>query len=676
MSSSSLVPARPADAVDLKRVRRRMSRVNRMDVVAWDGEGLTEDGRHRYVLLANSLGLDVRARGGLTTLQCLDAVWRTGVSRPGALHVMYGAGYDWEYWLHGVDRETAVALYKTHPIKLGPFTVRYNGIWFEVFKGRHSVVVWDLWKFWGTGFEAALKAHFPDFHGLQVIHEFKRRRGAFTWDTIEEVAHYNRLELEGLVLLTRQLFEDLAVAGVRAPAYLTGAGALAGALHGAHGTAEHVGDQGYGSPEVEDAVHRAFAAGRVDPWRVGHHVGPCWQHDLRSAYPTAMLDLPSMASGSWEWREKHSEAWADRLSVWLVSWSWVDRKDPKPPTKRYFPFFYRTRQGSILFPPAGMGWQWWPEVTVAQELGWKFRVHGGWVWRPDEPDVRPFAWVPALYAKRASLKAAGKEGAQRVLKYGLNSLYGKLCQAQGSTVARPPKYHNLAWAGWITSATRARIMEAAALAPDAVCYQMTDSVMALERLPLDEGPALGQWEVEEYDRALVVQAGVGSLWKGDQEYPKYRGFDAGTVSAKGVLRAWQENHENGYQLPLQTTAQRLVTLGSALTGSFDEWGQWPTAPRDLHLYGGDGKRLPGLWQSMRPWETTCPLEPTPVAIGNSGAPLAGRDLVPWLEAQHGDALSARYQPRWASEDPWALPEVTGRLRRDMIDRDVSTGEQR
>lgn len=685
-----------------RRERRRRRRPDlEIEVIAWDGEGFDEDGRHRYALLTCALGTEegeiipgpeLRDRAGLSSFQLLDLIWRVGSSRPHALHVMYGASYDWDHWIRDVDLETARAIKSGHPVKLGPWTVRCNGLWFEMAQGHGNsfkrVTVWDLWKFWGTGFEPALRATFPDFEGLGVIKEFKNLRGQFHWEMMDEVAHYNRLELVGLVRLTRQFFDDLEIADVPAPSFLTGAGALAGALDRKFGIPKHVGDQHFGNPAVEDAILRAFSAGRIEPWRVGHTghslLGPTgpypdrdtivWQHDLISAYPSAMIELPSMAEGSWEWVEGPDvpNDWDHRMSVWFVRWDFTGSHGA-PVTRRYYPFFYRTRQGNVLYPPAGVGWQWWPEVVTARSLGWHFNVVGGYVWRPAERlrQIHPYAWVPLIFQRRADLKAAGKEGPQRVLKYGLNALYGKMCQSRGATYSKPPANQNYAWAGWVTSHCRSQIMWAAHQAPDAVLYQMTDSVVSLQPLDVPVGKGLGYWEIEERVSALVAQAGVGSTWctgckdhPVGGEHPKYRGFDEGSVNARAIWEMWEYNYRAGWAHPLTCQVRRPVTLAEAVLSEerWAEFGNWEDQDRDLNIYGGEGKRFCPKWEDRRFWEQTYPLEPAAAYTKTDDQPLSLRQLENYCLANEIDPMSAPYQPGWSADDPWSLPEVMGRFR--------------
>lgn len=644
-----------------KRWQRARLMLDELQVIAWDGEGLGHP-EHKYVLLANSEGLELRNLDGLHTDEILDVVWRTGRANRDAVQVMYGATYDWNNWLKDVSMTTAEWVHRGHPVRLGRYTVKYNGLWLDIEHNGYIVTIWDVWRFWGYGFVSAIEDAFPDFHGLDTIRKFKDLRGEFTPEILDDVAAYNRLELEALVMLTVRLFKDLAEAHIRRPGYLTGSGAIAGSIMAMFGIAKH---NQQPPPAVLDAVLRAFSAGRIEPWKFGLHQGEFFVHDIRSAYPNAMQHLPSFADGEWEWVSELSDEWDDRMSVWHVEWDYT-RGQNLPPTRRYYPFFFRQDKGMVHYPIAGEGWQWWPEVVTARSLGWDFKVHGGWVFRQKNPALYPFRWVPGLYERRRLLKEQGKIGAQRVMKYGLNSLYGKMCQARGRTADNPPANHNLAWAGWVTSHCRSVLMETAQQDPDAVVYMMTDSIAATHRFDVVEGDALGEWEVKEFDAALVAQAGVGTLWKdGSRTVDKYRGFDKGTIEPDAIIAQWRANFKSRQRDPIRTTTIRPVTLGTALVNEewYKKWNTWQETPRELDVYGGDGKRvLMEEVYKVKPWLGLVNLTPF--------STLSLSDLR-FMEMSQ----SAPYQPRWADADPMSLVEIEGVMHDDrVIAKELEAGE--
>jgi hypothetical protein len=627
-----------------RRWRKNRQAVDEIEIIAWDGEGMGRE-EHKYVLLANSLGSKLRASddgetwgggplGRLDTEAILDLVWKTGLANPSAVHVMYGATYDWNNWLWRADKPTAEWLHQGRPVKLGTYTAKFNGLWFEVTRNRRTIMVWDVWKFWAQGFAPALEDALPDFHGLPIIRKFKDLRGGFTQEMMPEVEQYNDLELEALVLLVRKLFQDLADAKIRRPGYLTGAGAIAGSILGQLGVSEH---NEQPPAAVMDALLRAFSAGRIEALKIGTHIGPFWTNDVRSAYPYAMKDLPSMKDGEWAWREGPdvAEDWDDRMSVWHVEWDYtVDR----PPTRRFYPLFFREPSGMVHYPIAGEGWYMWPEIVTALALGWPIKVHGGWVLKQADPSIYPFRKLPGLFKHRQWLKDNGFPGAQRVLKYGLAAVYGKTCQARGSTPDKPPRFQNFGWSAWTTSHCRATMLEAMMQDPDSVVYVMTDSVATTKQLDIKVGHELGEWEVEEYERAMVVQAGVGSLWKdGERIIDKYRGFDRGSIDPNKIIEQWKLNAESKKRDPITTWSPRPVTLGTALASDewFLLWNSWQDTKRDLDVYGGDGKRtLQREVYKIKPWAELIDLEP----FGTLGL----RELRQ-LEMEQ----SAPYEPRWA-----------------------------
>jgi hypothetical protein len=678
------------------REKLRMIESGEIPIVTWDGEGYGSEG-HRYVLFGGFAGdgfVELRDEEGIPSLRILDLIWRVARARPNAIHCIYGGSYDFNHWIRWVDEDTARILLHGHPTLIGPFVVRWTGLWFELWRRgerRQPVRVWDVWRFWNTAFQTALRKMFPDDPDLALIESMKARRDSFSWDQIEEMSAYNRAELRALNRMMVQLYRDLDTAGIPFPTFLTGAGSLAGALLGKYGVDRYLGDPRFGNEEIYAAVLSAYAAGRVDGWQIGYHDGPIWLHDLRSAYMWALLECPDLSEGEWRYHEEFTGDWEDRMSVWLVRWNWVGGLDgaphPCPPTERYFPFFYR-KDDTILFPPAGAGWHWWPEVYAARETGWEFQVVGGWVWHPAHPERRPWAWMLQVYERRKYIRdVLGMQGASDMLKHGLAAVYGKHCQARGAVASRPPKFHNLAIAGWVTAYCRAQVNAAAHQKPDAVVYQMTDSVAATERLDLDEGPEVGQWEIQRYERGLFAQAGVGSLWcsgckdhPGGGEHPKYRGFDSGTIDSEGILRTWRQNALDRYANPYQTWVRRPLNLGSALAqGRFEDWTNWETVPRDLHVYGGGGKRTSrGVFWIDRPWERLVPLEPTAAMYGENGAVRASLANMEDHALAQGLPLplSEPYEPAWASEDPYALPEKRGTLRDLRLeDDDDLSGEQ-
>jgi hypothetical protein len=629
------------------------------EVVAWDGEGWGKP-KHVYGLLANSLGdtlITPDNTKSLHTLPMLDLIWRTGVAHQDAYQVTYGGTYDWNHWLNDIDMRTAQAIHDKNPVNLGGFQVVYNGVWFEIRKSGYWVTIWDVWRLWGCGFAQAVKETWPDFHGLRKIEEFKQYRDRFQElvdnGRLDEIIEYNNLELEALVGILQRAFKHFEEARIRRPTALTGAGAVAGSLIIQHQVTKYIEPT---PVEMREAVLGANYGGRIEAWKYG--VGPIVSHDIRSAYPCALRYVPNLRGGRWDWYEGDylADDWDQRFSVWKVEWGYSYSDGMDTPTHRGYPFAFRDKGGSVLFPNSGRGWVWWPEVVTARSLGFEFNVIGGWIFTPANSKL-PFDWMDTRYEQRRLLKASGNEGASRLLKYGINATWGKTAQARGYLEESPPAHHSLAWAGWVTSHCRATVFEAASQDWDSVIYMMTDSVAATHRLDLPEGDRLGEWEIKEYPRGMVLQAGVAFLWDNDgKRIDKFRGFDKDSIDPQNVVESWQDNQEIKTRLPLRVPSSRPVTLGSALVNEewFEKWNTWQDHWRELDMYGGDGKRWASHWLEDKPWEGFC-------------------DLKPWgFLSLEDDQESFPFEPKWedtASKDRLMIDGVL----RDTVDAEEIVG---
>lgn len=222
--------------------------------------------------------------------------------------------------------------------------------------------------------------------------------------------------------------------------------------------------------------------------------------------------------------------------------------------------------------------------------------HGSWVFYPAS-NTRPFAFVEEYYERRRQWKAQDK-GAEKVLKLGINSLYGKTVQQLGynEKTGRLPPFFQLQWGGCITSLTRSMLYQAAMQDPSAILAFATDGIWSTRPLQLPTGSNLGDWEYEKLDGMTLVQSGV--YWTHERtEEPQqkpcplhgafceqgqwYRGFDKEHLTEQRVLEAWKRGEE---ALSIPTT--RFVTLGSALASEsrwLAYWRQWPTTDRELAL---------------------------------------------------------------------------------------------
>ncbi len=607
------------------------------DFVAYDGEGITDhvegcvglcDGacKHRYVMLAvkaDSGESDYVANvHGLGTAQCFDFMLAAAERDPKAIHVIYGGAYDGNMILRDMNKRTVSDL-MTKPF------VRWNG--YRVgYRQRKQLYVcridddgnrvgvgltlYDVVSFFQCAFVKACDSYLgTDWYKREMIVSNKALRSSFTDADIPEVREYNDAELQNLLALVRELRLRLNKVGLR-PRRWDGPGAVAAALLMREGVKSHMATVPDGPAR---AARFAFAGGRFEPPKFGHVEGPGYEYDINSAYPAAMGRLPSLAGGAWE----HVEGDPGDLdyAIYHVSWEVGDKYRPGP-------FFRRNDNGTISYPCKSSGWYWSPEVATGRQYmaldpvrskanGHEIRrdtmtVTEAWVFRP-LTDTKPFAFVEGLYNKRRALKLAG-DGAHVGLKLALNSLFGKTCQQIGWSrkrdgTLRTPPFHQLEWAGFITSWCRAKVLEACLEDLDSVIAFETDAMFTSRPLSVKVGTGLGEWEVTEFTSLTYVSSGVYFGTKVDGEVIKTRGVDLGNMTRETALEKMSEHAWRDREVAVNVT--RFVGARLALAQSWDKWRTWVTVTKHIRMEPG-GKRNHaqhctcevGVWHN-----TVCPV---------------------------------------------------------------------
>lgn len=583
----------------------KVSKFDRGQFIALDGEGLTARTKHRYVLMASSEGRTLANLHGLRSPACMEYLLRQGEDYPNAILVGFGLSYDVNMILGDVDKRRLQRLYGGERIKVAGATVQYQqrkclllrrrpAEWVKRADGSWKcltpwVTWWDTHAFFQSKFVTAMEKYFgQQYAGLERIRKEKARRATFRAQDFAQIKAYCLEECRMLAELMGLLRHYLMEAGIRVRRW-DGAGAVAAAVLEREGIRRHLSRVNPIGPmaQVEQAAQHAYAGGRAEVLRYGHAPRTLIHHyDLNSAYPSAMLDLPALNTGRWLHEDRPQAD--DSFSVYRLRWKF--RRNAI-----LYPFFWRAPNGTIFYPSEGEGWYWAPEVRAAEWalsaglLRGSVEILERWTYDPIEL-VKPFAFVREMYDRRAEWKAA-KLGAEKVLKLAINSLYGKTAQHVGFALGRP-RFHQLEWAGWITSLTRARLYEA--IAPTAGrsgIMLATDGIYSLEPLPLNVGKGLGAWDYTTHEGLTVVQSGVYWLDNApDAEHEKRwsqqfcRGFDMGSLDRARIVRAWGKGQER-YRARLT----RFIGMGSALANRnlWRYWRRWRTVPRDLslHMYG-------------------------------------------------------------------------------------------
>lgn len=616
--------------------------------IAWDGEGITPPGekRQNYVLFGNSAGYKVMSTR-LTTKECLSLIIDTELANKNAIHVGFAFSYDAEMILADLPLKSLSILRSRGNVYYGDYRIEFRpGKWFQVTdrESKVSARIWDVWGFFQSSFLAAVKEYTSiSAEEYERLAAGKGGRSTFTYDELESIEKYWRLELSLTVDMMNDLRRRLFTAGY-VISHWHGPAAIATKAFTMNGTRK-VMDKNV-SEEVNTAARYAYAGGRFELFQLGYHRGDVYAYDIRSAYPSAIRHLPNLATG--EWRHVDSPKRVARFGVYRISFA-----NPQILTTAPQPFFYRDAQSAIHFPNVMQGWVWSPEAKIALSVG--ATIHEGWEF--DDDGSYPFSWVEDVYNTRAQWKREGNPS-QMALKLLLNSLYGKMAQRVGwEKTGKAPTWHQYEWAGFVTSHARSQIYKAMlqAHSKGALLGVETDGIFSTAPLDLDVGSNLGQWECEQYEEMIYLQSGfyfkrTGKGWsstdnigglldnvKEDEWTAKYRGFDKGCVTVSDAMRAldeWKPWEEDSHGV-VQGKTTRFSTMGNYLRSTDPESNRnvWHTDQRELRL-GEQGKRVhrPEACRACRdkltPYERTHDL-----TIHHPIGGLSFPRILPWLGVQ-------------------------------------------
>lgn len=550
--------------------------------IGWDGEGITRaDGSHDYVMLANSLGEERISVMGLSTKACFDFLLDTAERNPDAIHVIYGGGYDFNCMFADLSRKELERVYSgKYPTVRGYRLDWRPGKSLFVSDGKRNVTLYDVVSFFQCAFVKACDDYLGEsFYERDLIVAQKEARSHFDIENVAEIRRYNDAELVNLVALMNELRERLNKVGLR-PGRWDGPGAIASALLKRQNIKSAM---SVCPPAVAKAARFAYAGGRFEVVRFGHVEAPAYEYDINSAYPSALRYVPNLNTGTWTYVK--GDPGNQPFALYHVVYQGGPAMEPAP-------LFRRDANGSICYPTDLSGWYWSPEIEVAREYA---ALHGGKLTIIEAhvysgTDERPFSFIEPLYLKRKALKKAG-DGAHVGIKLALNSIYGKLAQQIGwepATATRPmrtPPFHQLEWAGYVTSHARATVLRAALRDLGSIIAFETDAVFSSAPLDLPIGSGLGEFEVTEFADLTYVQSGLyfGRTVGGDT-VSKTRGVDRGSLTRDQVLDALRSGENRA-----EARLSRFVGAGIALAQNFERWRRWETNPKVLTL-APSGKR--------------------------------------------------------------------------------------
>lgn len=582
--------------------------------------------KHNYTLLAASTGESLYNGGHrLDSYRCLDFLLDLADDHPKAIFVIFAGSYDINHMLmFGFERailqeiargqrvefehkgitydieyrsRKSLSIRRGLEFKLSATTGKYIPCW------KSKITIWDVWGFFQDSFaEVVRKWLGKDYKHYELIKYMKTLRGDFANVAQDKINAYNAAELESLVLVMNKVRDAISGLDLKLSRW-DGAGAVAAAIMKKHNIKQFKSET---SDDVIDAVRSAYAGGRIEVCKIGRHEGDVYDYDINSAYPSVNQRVPCLLCGQW----RHGVG--EPPDGFVLVHCKYDFADDLP----FYPLFYRTEKMQISFPQTGEGWYWLPEYNAAKICPGIVEIIEWYQWQPT-CNHRPFHWIEDYYKTRQqwvkNITEEWQKGGEKIIKLGLNSLYGKTAQQLGGTLDKPPVYHQLEWAGFITSATRARLFTAAMQDPSAIIGFATDGIFSIRPLDIDcsTTKAMGAWELKEPVPCGMTTAMAGVYWwhMRDGTYGHFsRGFDKDSMKTpERILAAWEKG-----KAEIDIPMHRLIGMGSACTSDtlWSMRGRFTEGLRMLRLDGKSHKRQPINPKRAKPHLGLVDLQPT------------------------------------------------------------------
>lgn len=514
----------------------------------------------------------------LSTLDCLELIYKVGCEHRNAIHVSFSFGYDVNQIIKDLPLRALHVLRTYGKVRYMDYLIEHvPRKWFVVTKNRIQVKIFDTFLFFNSKLGTALRKYkIGTDEELDRIDKGKEERPNFSWLDIDFIEQYWNVENQ----LFKQLMDKLRDIIFGAGRFITswhGPGALASYALRTNGVSAHM-DKGI-PEEINLCARYAMFGGRFQAFQAGFYEGPVYDRDINSAYAYAFSRLPSLANGKWRFDPypDREECKRVRLGLYHIRYR---RKMSLLPT----PLPHRDKDGHVSYPSITEGWFHASEASlVCNDPNAEFL--GAWIFEDD--GQYPFAWIVDSFNQRLDMQIQGNP-CEKTIKWELAALYGQAAQRAGwENYNGPPPWHQLEWAGCVTAECRSMLYTAASKARQSIVSMDTDGFISLSpvnALPNGIGEGLGEWKCEEYTGILYLQNGIYWLRNGDGEWmsPKSRGIPRKKLNFDEVINAIRQNRN------LEVSQHMFIGYGLALRGQMEKWRKWVDVPRTI-TFGGGGK---------------------------------------------------------------------------------------
>lgn len=283
-----------------------------------------------------------------------------------------------------------------------------------------------------------------------------------------------------------------------------------------------------------DHARRAYYGGRFQCGSIGHFLGPVYRYDIRAAYLSALIRLPS-PGGRWITTERPMRRWPEH-SWWYGRIKWAGERGAV-----WSPFPVRVTGGvewgqtAQVYPSRAEGWY---PADIIRSSDLRPADVSEWCEYVPPDDHHPLE-KPLIraYAARQQLRRTDPAAAA-VLKAAINAVYGKLCQVNGKSADR---WRNFGAAGWCTAHTASLLWRAISPHADHVISVLTDGLISRRPLGIDLRDEPGGWVHEAtYDELFVARASAYWERRGSEWSCHWAGQRAQTLERAPIMEHWKK----------------------------------------------------------------------------------------------------------------------------------------
>lgn len=418
---------------------------------------------------------------------------------------------------------------------------------FTISHNKHSTSFFDIAQFYGKSLDYNARKYLNS-QKIDTINSEKLGRSISYWEeNYEEVVKYCRQDASLTAKLGKHFYDGLwdVMQFTSKKPYSTGSIAQQYFLARANIPTTY---------EIDDRIlelHQdGYRGGRIELLQRGYFPS-CNAYDIKSAYPSIMVDLLDYSKG--EWIPDTDGETNIPAGIYRVNCEWYHPVVAPFPVDTPYGAIYPNGKFETIINEAELAFiRKYDEFGSVEILeGYSFNVF---------KEVKPYnETIRFLFEQK---EKSDDDTKKLLYKLFINSIYGKTAQAidkRNKDSNEPLLYHtgtlwNPIYANRITSLTRLKLIETAMPIIDDVIAFATDSIHTTAELKVPNNPKLGDFTVEYQDEeGIFLMAGLRIVGKEQ----KVRGF-GGKLNLRDVLKA----NPSKTQIPVMV--DKPITIGQAL----------------------------------------------------------------------------------------------------------------